>query len=218
MSPYQALFGVKPRTGLNAVVPPELLEQHEILTEEDLNDALGIDFSDEESSQDTLDEEMPSITLLPETSQSQIESDIQLCFQCQREVGGSHGPCVACGRPVHGVDPCGAFVSEDDEGPSQPVICLKCKTMQDTRDVVRRGQKRQADDWLQGTSKKLDPVEVGDNVLIPVSQFDRGKTDHRNILGIVIEKNGDFYTIAVLNFNIPTQYYITTNILSLLKT
>ena len=88
MSPYQALFGIKPRTGLNAVVPPELLEQHEILTEEDLNDVIGVDFSEDESSQDdTLDDEMPSISLLPETSQSQMEIDHQICYQCQKEVG-----------------------------------------------------------------------------------------------------------------------------------
>lgn len=200
MSPYQALFGIKPRTGLNAILPPELLDQHELLTEEDLNTVLGIDVSEEESSQDKQEEEMPSISLLPETSESQIETD-EVCYQCHKKVGGSHGPCVACGRQVHGVDPCGAFVSEEDEGPSQPVICLRCKNMQYTRDVVRRGQKRQADDWLQGTSKKLDPVDVGDNVLVPVSQFDRGKTDHRNILGIVTEKNGDFFTIAVKEYS-----------------
>ncbi|CAF1584381.1 unnamed protein product, partial [Didymodactylos carnosus] len=54
---------------------------------------------------------------------------------------------------------------------------------------AREGQKRQADEFLQRTAKKqkLAIFNVGDNVLISVPDVDRGRTDARNILAIIME-------------------------------
>ena len=42
------------------------------------------------------------------------------------------------------------------------------------------------------------PCEPGDNVTIPVPLVDRGRSDPRNILGVVRDRNeNDMYTIAV---------------------
>jgi hypothetical protein len=42
---------------------------------------------------------------------------------------------------------------------------------------------------LSRTSRKLRPLRVGDNVLVPVSEFDRGRGDPLNLLGVVVETN-----------------------------
>lgn len=161
MSPHEALFGVKPKTGLSDRIPPAVLAKHEILTEDDLNEVLG--FEDDETTQsiteeidqgesmdtnqslllddttDSLmnsdrwipDDSQPSLSLLPEDSVSDMPGPAPKCYQCKKLVGDMHGNCVACDRPVHGVEPCGSFVGdENDEGSSQSVICCRCKTVQ----------------------------------------------------------------------------------------
>jgi hypothetical protein len=39
------------------------------------------------------------------------------------------------------------------------------------------------------SNRKLKPLSVGDNVIIPVSEFDRGKGDPLNLLGVVLDTN-----------------------------
>ncbi|CAF3237895.1 unnamed protein product, partial [Rotaria sp. Silwood2] len=61
------------------------------------------------------------------------------------------------------------------------------------RQVAREGQKRQADEFLQSTAKKqkLANFNVGDNVLVPVPDVDRGPTDARNVLAVIMEIKHD---------------------------
>ena len=49
--------------------------------------------------------------------------------------------------------------------------------------------RKQANRMLSRTYQKLRCLNVGDNVLIPVSEFDRGRGDPLNIIGVVLEKN-----------------------------
>jgi hypothetical protein len=37
------------------------------------------------------------------------------------------------------------------------------------------------------TKRKLSELSVGNNVIIPIPQYDRGPTDPRNILGVIEE-------------------------------
>lgn len=72
------------------------------------------------------------------------------------------------------------------------MLCLLCKRLRDiegTRRGARKGQQRAADAMVASTSKRLKPIEEGDTVLIPVSNFDRGRIDHRNIMGYVLDKD-----------------------------
>ena len=46
---------------------------------------------------------------------------------------------------------------------------------------------------LKSTSQRFGPVEEGTTVIIPIDQVDRGKTDPRNILAVVMENSGDGY-------------------------
>ncbi|CAF1073429.1 unnamed protein product [Didymodactylos carnosus] len=63
---------------------------------------------------------------------------------------------------------------------------------------AREGQKRQADQFLQNTVKtqKLANLNVGDNVLVSVPDLDRGPTDARNILAVIMEIKHDKYKLG----------------------
>ncbi|CAF5050233.1 unnamed protein product, partial [Rotaria sp. Silwood1] len=67
------------------------------------------------------------------------------------------------------------------------------KTTDAIRKDARKDQKRQADQFLQNTFKqqKLTHFNVGDNVLIPIPDVDRGPPDARNVLGVIIEVKDD---------------------------
>lgn len=68
MSPYEATFGVKPRLGLSDALPPGVLDNEKIYTEEELEDLLQVSQSSSQTSTDegsSIDEssisEQPSI-------------------------------------------------------------------------------------------------------------------------------------------------------------
>ncbi|CAF4187711.1 unnamed protein product, partial [Adineta steineri] len=53
--------------------------------------------------------------------------------------------------------------------------------------------------FLQNITKrhKLADLNVGDNVLVPVLDVDRGPTDARNVLAVIIEIKDDKYKLGV---------------------
>ena len=61
------------------------------------------------------------------------------------------------------------------------------------REYVTEKQRKQADSMLKSTNQRFGPVEEGTTVRIPIDQVDRGKTDPRNILAVVMENSGDGY-------------------------
>uniref|UniRef100_A0A914P3W6 Uncharacterized protein n=1 Tax=Panagrolaimus davidi TaxID=227884 RepID=A0A914P3W6_9BILA len=62
--------------------------------------------------------------------------------------------------------------------------------------LPKRGQKRQAEKMLESSAKRFKPLEVGQNVRVPVADVDRAKTDARNILGVILDKQDDFYKVG----------------------
>uniref|UniRef100_A0A914PYL6 Uncharacterized protein n=1 Tax=Panagrolaimus davidi TaxID=227884 RepID=A0A914PYL6_9BILA len=63
-------------------------------------------------------------------------------------------------------------------------------------EIAKRGQKRQAEKLLESSAKRFKPLEVGQNVRVPVADVDRAKTDARNILGVILDKQDDFYKVG----------------------
>jgi transposase InsO family protein len=59
---------------------------------------------------------------------------------------------------------------------------------QTIREVAAQGLKRQAKKMTDRSVAKMKDLDVGDNVLIPVSEFDRGRGDPANLIGVVLEK------------------------------
>ncbi|XP_025410739.1 KRAB-A domain-containing protein 2-like [Sipha flava] len=71
----------------------------------------------------------------------------------------------------------------------------------DTIDAIRKkahaNLKKQATRMMTRTENKFPVVEVGVNVVIRIPDVDKGKTDHPNLIGIVLEKTEyDLYRIG----------------------
>jgi hypothetical protein len=49
---------------------------------------------------------------------------------------------------------------------------------------------------LKATEKRFGEVSPGTTVRIPIDSVDRGKTDPRSILGVVLENNQGYYKIG----------------------
>ncbi|CAF1580327.1 unnamed protein product, partial [Didymodactylos carnosus] len=66
------------------------------------------------------------------------------------------------------------------------------------RQDAREGQKRQADQYTF-KKQKLANLNVGDNVLVSLPDVDRGLTDARNILAVIMEIKHDKYKLGTEN-------------------
>jgi hypothetical protein len=59
--------------------------------------------------------------------------------------------------------------------------------IQHARKRALSGLQIQAEKLMRTTKRKLSELSVGNNVIIPIPQNDRGPTDPRNILGVIEE-------------------------------
>uniref|UniRef100_A0AC34FT13 Uncharacterized protein n=1 Tax=Panagrolaimus sp. ES5 TaxID=591445 RepID=A0AC34FT13_9BILA len=107
-----------------------------------------------------------------------------------KDAGGSSSNAVEVeGKEVHAAhteEPRADDASETEE-PAIDALHEQQEQIKGNRDTARRGQKRQAEKTLEMSAKRFKPLEVGQNVRVPVADVDRAKTDARNILGIVME-------------------------------
>ncbi len=69
------------------------------------------------------------------------------------------------------------------------------------------GQRHQADNFLRNTKQKLTELSCGQNVIIPVPQYDRGPTDPRNIRGVIQD-------VSEYGYRVGTQAGILSGYLS----
>ena len=63
------------------------------------------------------------------------------------------------------------------------------------RDATK-GQEKSRAEMLHTTREKLVPLQENDVVLVPVSEFDRGRLDCRNVPGVVMAVRNDNYQIG----------------------
>jgi hypothetical protein len=56
--------------------------------------------------------------------------------------------------------------------------------------------RKQADRMVSRSNKRMKPIEVGDNVTVPVSEFDRGRGDPANLVGVVLEKGDGGFRVG----------------------
>ncbi|XP_063411146.1 KRAB-A domain-containing protein 2-like [Mytilus trossulus] len=82
-------------------------------------------------------------------------------------------------------------VSEEVE---TPIIRARKRTLS--------GQQIQADVLTRNTKQKLSELSVGDNVIIPIPQYDRAPTDQRNIQGVVVEVGHFGYRVGTIAGNL----------------
>lgn len=64
------------------------------------------------------------------------------------------------------------------------------------RQDAREGQEKSRAEMLRTTRAKLVPLIQNDAVLVPVSEFDRGRLDCRNVPGVVLKVHKDLYQVG----------------------
>ena len=68
--------------------------------------------------------------------------------------------------------------------------------IQHARKRALSGQHIQAEKLMRTTKRKLSELSVGNNVIIPIPQYDRGPTYPRNILGVIEEVSEYGYRVG----------------------
>ena len=186
MEPFKAMFGQSARQGLSSVLPREFLEKlRGGILEEDLEEMLR-----EQQEQEQAEEPQPD-------EQPQPQPDGQP--QPAKQQDGQPQP-----QPAEQPQPDGLPQPDrqqqpqpqpDEQPQPQPLDQDEQQAEQEQdhftmiRNEAARQLKKQADRMLSRTNRKLRSLQVGDNVLIPVSEFDRGRGDPLNLIGVVLENN-----------------------------
>jgi len=68
--------------------------------------------------------------------------------------------------------------------------------IRESRKLIRKRTEEQADLMMSNCAKRRNKAEVGATVRIRVPDVDRGRTDHLNVLGLVMDVRNDLYQIG----------------------
>ena len=60
----------------------------------------------------------------------------------------------------------------------------------------------EAEKMKQASEKRFKAAEIGQNVRVPIPELDRGQTDHRNLIGVVLEDKDSFYKIGTKRWRV----------------
>ena len=130
------------------------------------------------------------------------------CVVCCKETSGAH-TCPYCSGFIHVI--CGR--SEGEEGYGSGVICPACdisnrnEECNQMRAAIKRSQENQQERMLNASSKKFKDAEVGDSVLIPISQPDKiSSLGPRNILGCITSIGDSTYSIGTSRGKLAVNY------------
>jgi hypothetical protein len=173
-TPYKALFGCDPRSGLRSTtLPTEVMEA--LVTEEDFEAAFGIALH-----------RHPAETV--EAQPHHVEPAVVETADEPAFVESADEPAFI----ETAAEP--ATVETDTDllpttSQSSPVVHRK---------RAREGLLKQAERMVKRSRLINVPGKTGDNVTVPVPLVDRGRGDSRNIMGIIVDRDeNDLYRIAV---------------------
>ena len=113
--------------------------------------------------------------------------------------------CFTCDAFCHDVPICCSYLEGGER--VQCFLCARKSTVLLNRKECTARLKKQADTMLERSVKRFKPAEVGDNVLVPVPDVDRGRGEFRNIKGIVTNDNGNgCYSIGTTEGTLKQAY------------
>jgi hypothetical protein len=116
------------------------------------------------------------------------------CVVCEKDCTMAHS-CVSCKLPVHVI--CGTSDVEN-EGYGTKVICFLCKNkekIKTKRSAAHSSLNVQSAKTLKISDRKFPSAKVGDNVRVRVPDVDRGRTDPRSILAVIMAVENYFYKL-----------------------
>lgn len=199
--PYKALFGADPKIGLSSSsIPKELLPQLE--TEEDLEQILA-DAGEGDTTDGTTDDDESAIST--DISEADTDSNIPSAEALQStsslvttEIApnSEETPVVQILNPNNSDNDVQLVEPVKDTATSEIATDITETPIQHARKRALSGQQIQAEKLMRTTKRKLSELSVGNNVIIPIPQYDRGPTDPRNILGVIEEVSEYGYRVG----------------------
>ncbi|KAF8778670.1 SCAN domain-containing protein 3 [Argiope bruennichi] len=127
------------------------------------------------------------------------------CVVCEKECSSGHS-CGSCGKDVHAI--CG-ISKEADEGHGGKITCKLYHNKQEIRKkrsaacVNLQGQVAK---MLKISNAKFPPVKVGDNIRVRIPDVDRGLSDPKRVLAIVLKVVDGFYKLGTEHGVLGTLY------------
>jgi hypothetical protein len=199
--PYKAVFGVDPNNGLSSSsIPKELLPQLE--TEEDLEQILA-DAGDGDTTDDTTDDDESAIST--DISEADTDSNIlsaealqSTSYLVTTEIApnSEETSVVQTLNPNNSDNDVQLVEPVKDTATSEIATDITETHIQHARTRALSGQQIQAEKLMRTTKRKLSELSVGNNVIIPIPQYDRGPTDPRNKLGEIEEVSEYGYRVG----------------------
>ena len=211
-SPYQAMFGDKHKVVQSSNLPNEAWSTIE--TEEQLAHALQVKVAERDAQREivnggdsSIDQPSQTATAINTNTRTCHSESETFCSVCETVYEGSV-KCTICQKCCHDFPPCS--VTNTDSSNQVLFICQLC----DRSELIvaeRRGAKlnqvKQSESMLSFTAKRFKPADVGDNVLVPVPDVDRGRADFRNVKGIITKCGNDgTYKIGTSHGTLKQQY------------
>ena len=101
--------------------------------------------------------------------------------------------CARCSTYCHEKPACSVW----ENGIQFCIICARKNAASAKRKGCKENLQKQSVKMIEASNKRFKPAQIGDNVLVPIPDVDKGRTDFRNICGVVTKVNGDgCYTIG----------------------
>ena len=215
------MFGGPPKCGLADInLPPHAYA--DLDSEEQLEQLLIPEAHDDEEPERNTDPDgaMPSDAEINQELESP-QSDAEpvpgwvievhpICVSCDLHVTDGV-QCQECSNPVHSDERCS--ITQQDEPRSSPEIpnqlCIICSTKRNTSTIrlhAYSSMKRQADRMIENTNKRLKTGTIGETVLIPIPDVDRGRGEHRNIKGVIMSEADGFFKIGTVHGRLNGSY------------
>jgi hypothetical protein len=123
------------------------------------------------------------------------------CIVCD-VVHGNLTKCFVCDSYCHPSPPC----SKIDGNFTTCQLCVRSTDMQSERNLAVVQQQQQAQRMLSETAKRFKDCVIGENVLVPIPEVDRGRTDFRNVLDVIRMVGPDGYTIGTQSGILKQKY------------
>ncbi|XP_043464212.1 uncharacterized protein LOC122503410 [Leptopilina heterotoma] len=167
-SPYKAMFGFDPKVGLSTTKLPSEVVQN-IQTEDDLRSVLGNNGSYEDTTQQSIFNVEDSNDS-PKENQP-LASNVEDLNNSRQEN-----------------QPSASNVEDLNNSRQENIFSARKRAAE--------GLELQAKRMKISSDKSHRPVEVGDNVTIPIPDVDKAKSDFRNVIGVVLEKKDELHRIG----------------------
>jgi hypothetical protein len=196
------LFGADPKIGLSSFsIPKELLPQLE--TEEDLEQILA-DAGEGDTTDGTTNDDESAIST--DISEADTDSNIPSAEALQStsslvttEIAAPNSeetPVVQILNTNNSDNDVQLVEPVKDITTSEIATDITETPIQHARKRALSGQQIQAEKLMRTTKRKLSEFSVGNNVIIPIPQYDRGPTDSRNILDVIEEVSEYGYRVG----------------------